>query len=41
MLFPSAWYIALIIICVLVTLMSIYHKEIVIWLKPAAEWMHG
>lgn len=39
--FLSAWYIAFIIIVVLVILMSVYHKEIVDWLTPAAEWMHG
>jgi len=37
---PSAYYIALIVICVLVILMSVFHKEIVNWLKPAADWMH-
>lgn len=37
----AAWYLALIIIIVLVVLMSVFHKEIVNWLTPAAEWMHG
>ena len=40
MLFPLAHYIALILITVLVILMSVYHKQIVEWLKPAAQWMH-
>ncbi|KAG9076459.1 Tlg2-vesicle protein, partial [Ceratobasidium sp. UAMH 11750] len=35
------WYIGLIIICALTALMTIYHKQIVEWLRPAANWMHS
>lgn len=40
MYFSLALYLVLIVITVLVILMSVFHKEIVNWLKPAAEWMH-
>ncbi|KAG8834036.1 Tlg2-vesicle protein [Serendipita sp. 399] len=33
------WYLAAIVCLVLVALMTLYHKEIVNWLKPAAQWM--
>ncbi|CED82323.1 Predicted membrane protein [Phaffia rhodozyma] len=33
------WYIAFIIISVAVVLMTLYHEEILEWLKPAATWM--
>ncbi|ORY31839.1 snare associated Golgi protein-domain-containing protein [Naematelia encephala] len=33
------YYLALVLIAVLVTLMTIYHDQIVTWLKPAADWM--
>jgi hypothetical protein len=35
-----AWFLAGIVCIVLVALMTIYHKEIVHWLKPVADWMH-
>ncbi|PVG04057.1 hypothetical protein CPB86DRAFT_747201 [Serendipita vermifera] len=34
------WFLALIVCIVLVALMTLYHKEIVHWLKPVADWMH-
>ncbi|CAE7169870.1 unnamed protein product [Rhizoctonia solani] len=34
------WYIVLVVICALTALMTLYHKEIVHWLRPAANWMH-
>ncbi|CAE6474183.1 cytoplasm protein [Rhizoctonia solani AG-1 IA] len=34
------WYIGLVIITALTVLMTLYHKEIVHWLRPAADWMH-
>ncbi|WVO25065.1 uncharacterized protein IAS62_006450 [Cryptococcus decagattii] len=33
------YYIILAVICVLVVLMSVYHDDIVNWMKPAANWM--
>ncbi|KAG8834932.1 Tlg2-vesicle protein [Serendipita sp. 400] len=33
------WYLALVVCLVLVALMTLYHKEIVKWLTPAAQWM--
>lgn len=36
-----AWYIGLVIILALTVLMTIYHKQIVEWLRPAASWMHS
>ncbi|OXG72222.1 cytoplasmic protein [Cryptococcus neoformans A2-102-5] len=33
------YYIILAVICVLVILMSVYHDDIVNWMKPAANWM--
>ncbi|KAJ8519202.1 hypothetical protein ONZ45_g3857 [Pleurotus djamor] len=36
-----AWYYVIIIILVTITaLVSIFHKEIVQWLRPAATWLH-
>lgn len=35
------YYVILIVIVTLVALMTIYHKEIVLWLKPAAQWMES
>ncbi|CAE6532333.1 unnamed protein product [Rhizoctonia solani] len=34
------WYIILAVISTLTVLMTLYHKEIVHWLRPAADWMH-
>ncbi|CAE6383320.1 unnamed protein product [Rhizoctonia solani] len=34
------WYILLAVISTLTILMTLYHKEIVHWLRPAANWMH-
>ncbi|KAB5592156.1 Golgi apparatus membrane protein TVP38 [Ceratobasidium theobromae] len=34
------WYIGLVVVVALTVLMTLYHKEIVHWLKPAANWMH-
>ncbi|CAE6447452.1 hypothetical protein ACGC1H_002414 [Rhizoctonia solani] len=34
------WYIILAVISTLTILMTLYHKEIVHWLRPAANWMH-
>ncbi|CAE6452330.1 unnamed protein product [Rhizoctonia solani] len=34
------WYIGLAIILALTVLMTLYHKELVHWLRPAADWMH-
>ncbi|CEL63371.1 Golgi apparatus membrane protein TVP38 OS=Podospora anserina (strain S / ATCC MYA-4624 / DSM 980 / FGSC 10383) GN=TVP38 PE=3 SV=1 [Rhizoctonia solani AG-1 IB] len=34
------WYIGLAIISALTVLMTLYHKELVHWLRPAADWMH-
>ncbi|KZT22400.1 hypothetical protein NEOLEDRAFT_1071599 [Neolentinus lepideus HHB14362 ss-1] len=34
------YYVAVILITVLVGLITIYHTQIVHWLKPAADWMH-
>ncbi|KAL0240671.1 hypothetical protein I308_106470 [Cryptococcus tetragattii IND107] len=33
------YYIIVAVICVLVVLMSVYHDDIVTWMKPAANWM--
>lgn len=33
------YYLALVLISVLVILMTVYHKQIVAWLKPVAQWM--
>ncbi|KAG9119989.1 Tlg2-vesicle protein [Ceratobasidium sp. 392] len=35
------WYIGFVVICVLTALMTLYHKQIVEWLRPAANWMHS
>ncbi|KAH8094478.1 snare associated Golgi protein-domain-containing protein [Cristinia sonorae] len=34
------YYVVGVILIVLVTLMTVYHKQIVNWLQPAANWMH-
>ena len=34
------YYVGLTIIGVLTALITIYHKQIVHWLTPAANWMH-
>jgi hypothetical protein len=36
----EAYYIGFVAIIVIATLITIYHKQIVIWLMPAANWMH-
>ncbi|KAG8960362.1 Tlg2-vesicle protein [Tulasnella sp. 419] len=33
------WYIALVIFGVIIGLITLYHKQLVEWLRPAAEWM--
>lgn len=35
----AAYYLLAIVVGVLVLLMTLYHKQIINWLKPAAEWM--
>ncbi|KAI0706607.1 snare associated Golgi protein-domain-containing protein [Earliella scabrosa] len=36
-----AWYYVAFIVCLVgVILFTLYHKEIVHWLRPAADWMH-
>ncbi|CAG7852625.1 Golgi apparatus membrane protein TVP38 [Serendipita indica DSM 11827] len=35
------WALGLIVILVVVALMTLYHKQIVHWLTPAANWMHN
>ena len=37
---PLGYYVAFIIALIGVALFTIYHKQIVDWLKPAADWMH-
>lgn len=34
------YYVAVVIILILTALMTLYHKQIVHWLRPAADWMH-
>ncbi|KAF9039593.1 hypothetical protein BDZ89DRAFT_1156808 [Hymenopellis radicata] len=34
------YYVALVIICTLTALMTLYHKQIVEWLTPVTRWMH-
>ncbi|KAF9467631.1 hypothetical protein BDZ94DRAFT_1248593 [Collybia nuda] len=34
------YYVALVVILVLTTLMTIYHKQIVDWLTPVTRWLH-
>lgn len=37
---PLGYYIALLLICAITTLVTLYHQEIVHFLRPAADWMH-
>lgn len=36
----SGYYVALVVILVIVALMTIYHKQIVHWLTPVTRWLH-
>ena len=38
--FFTGYYVAFIIILVITALVSIYHTQIVHWLRPVADWMH-
>ena len=35
------YYVILIVVLVITTLMFIFHTQIVTWLTPAATWLHG
>ncbi|TEB08865.1 hypothetical protein FA13DRAFT_1587221, partial [Coprinellus micaceus] len=35
------YYVILVLILVITVLVSVYHKQIVHWLTPAAEWLHN
>jgi hypothetical protein len=36
----AGYYVILVLILVITVLVSVYHKQIVHWLTPAAEWLH-
>ena len=36
----SGYYVAVVIILVITTLVTIYHKQIVDWLTPVTRWLH-
>lgn len=37
---PLGYYVALVLVCTVTTLVTLYHQEIVDFLRPAADWMH-
>jgi hypothetical protein len=36
----SGYYVIFSLILIVTILVSVLHKQIVAWLKPAADWMH-
>ena len=37
---PLGYYVAVVLICTVTTLVTLYHQQIVDFLRPAADWMH-